>query len=133
MANVTTHARSEVVFLGPSLSREEAESIRPGALVLPPAGLGDVMSVARTMTPRAIVLIDGKFHSHMSVFHKELLYALDLGVWVIGASSIGALRAAECERFGGTSERMITLWPRRFAPIPRRKPARPPPITRTSV
>ena len=41
--------------------------------------------------------------------------------------------AAECERFGGTSERMIASWPRRFAPIATRSPARPPPITSTSV
>ncbi len=41
--------------------------------------------------------------------------------------------AAECERLGGTSDRMITSCPRRFAPIAIRRPASPPPITRTSV
>ena len=36
----------------------------------------------------------------MSVFHKELLYAMDQGIWVLGASSMGALRAAECDAYG---------------------------------
>ena len=90
----------DVVFVGPSLTRVEAEASRPGVRVLPPAGLGDVMSVVRDLAPRAVVLIDGVFHSRMSVFHKELLFALDRGTWVLGAASIGALRAAECEQFG---------------------------------
>src|SRR6185295_1991183 len=41
--------------------------------------------------------------------------------------------AAEWERFGGTSDRITASWPRRFAPIATRSPARPPPITSTSV
>jgi hypothetical protein len=41
--------------------------------------------------------------------------------------------AAECERLGGTSDRITASWPRRFAPIATRSPARPPPITSTSV
>src|SRR3982751_418027 len=41
--------------------------------------------------------------------------------------------AAECDRFGGTSDRITASWPRRFAPIATRSPARPPPITSTSV
>lgn len=35
-----------------------------------------------------------------AVWHKELLYTLQEGVEVCGASSMGALRAAELESFG---------------------------------
>jgi hypothetical protein len=90
----------EVIFVGPSLPHDEVIALRPGATVLGPAALGDVISVTRQLEPRAIVLIDGVFHSQMSVFHKELLFSLDHGCWVIGAASIGALRAAECASFG---------------------------------
>lgn len=49
---------------------------------------------------RAIGLIDGVFESGPSVWHKEILYALHRGCHVLGAASIGALRAAECQVFG---------------------------------
>jgi hypothetical protein len=50
--------------------------------------------------PVQIVLIDGVFHQSMSVWHKEIGYALMRGVVVIGAASMGALRAAEMHRYG---------------------------------
>ena len=36
----------------------------------------------------------------MSVWHKEILWALTRGVHVFGAASVGALRAVELERYG---------------------------------
>ena len=44
--------------------------------------------------------LDGYYYTVPSVTHKELLYALDAGVRVIGASSLGALRAVELAPFG---------------------------------
>jgi hypothetical protein len=44
--------------------------------------------------------VDGIFESLPSVWHQELLAALDAGVTVLGASSMGALRAAELHPFG---------------------------------
>lgn len=41
------------------------------------------------------MLLDGYYYTVPSVTHKELLYALDAGVRVVGAASMGALRAAE--------------------------------------
>ena len=92
--------RVDVVFLGPSLSREEAMEIYPGAVYLPPAAMGDVLSAMRTYRPHAIALIDGSFFQTMATYHKELIEALSQGIWVIGASSMGALRAAECAEYG---------------------------------
>jgi hypothetical protein len=45
-------------------------------------------------------LIDGVFGQSLSVWHKEILFALSLGIHVYGASSLGALRAAETAAFG---------------------------------
>ena len=92
--------RVDLVFLGPSLSREEAQEIYPDAVYLPPAAMGDVLSAMRKYRPHAIALIDGSFFQTMATYHKELVEALSQGVWVIGASSMGALRAAECAEYG---------------------------------
>lgn len=91
---------TDVVFLGPSLSADEARAIAPHVLVLPPAALGDVISTVTRHRPHAIALVDGSFLQNMAVFHKELIDAMARGVWVIGASSMGALRAAECAPYG---------------------------------
>jgi len=92
--------RTQVVFLGPSLSRAEAQQILPDAVYLPPAAMGDVLGALRRYRPHSIGLIDGTFLQNMSVFHKELLYAMDNEAYVLGASSMGALRAAECAHYG---------------------------------
>lgn len=87
-----------IVFLGPSLPAAEARRLAP-CRVLPPARQGDVWRALR-LRPRAIALIDGVFESQPSVWHREILDALAEGVAVFGASSMGALRAAELHRFG---------------------------------
>jgi hypothetical protein len=90
----------DVVFLGPTLPWAEAREIVPDAVLLPPASMGDVLAACRAYQPHSIGIVDGYFLSRMSVFHKEIVYALSEGVWVLGASSMGALRAAECDDFG---------------------------------
>jgi hypothetical protein len=90
----------DVVFLGPTLTHQQARQILPDAVLLPPAAMGDVLAACGEYRPRSISLVDGYFMSRMSVFHKELVYALSEGVWTLGAASMGALRAAECAAFG---------------------------------
>jgi len=87
-----------VVFLGPSLPVDDARRILP-ARYLGPARCGDVLR-ARRLSPRAIALVDGLFASTPATWHKEILLALDDGIAVFGASSMGALRAAELAPFG---------------------------------
>ena len=87
-----------VVFLGPSLAREEAKALVRCRL-LPPARQGDVWK-ALAYRPRVLVLIDGVFELQPSVWHRELLATIDAGVTVFGASSMGALRAAEFDSHG---------------------------------
>jgi len=47
-----------------------------------------------------ILLIDGVFFQECSVAHKEVIYALEAGAKVLGASSMGALRASELDIYG---------------------------------
>ncbi len=88
-----------VIFLGPSLPIAEAKEILD-AVYLPPAKQSDLISAVTAYKPDIIGLIDGIFLSLPSVWHKEILYAIEQGVAVYGASSMGALRAAETEAFG---------------------------------
>ncbi|HEV7877367.1 TfuA-like protein [Bradyrhizobium sp.] len=46
------------------------------------------------------VILDGEFGQNMSVSPKEILAVLERGKTVIGASSMGALRASELDRSG---------------------------------
>jgi hypothetical protein len=88
-----------IIFLGPSCSVEEAEK-HLQARYFPPAKQGDLVSVASQFKPKVIGLIDGVFGQDLSVWHKEILYAISQGIVVLGASSMGALRAAETARYG---------------------------------
>jgi hypothetical protein len=88
-----------VIFLGPSFPVAEAKEILD-AIYLPPAKQSDLLSAVTTYQPDIIGLIDGVFLSLPSVWHKEILYAIEQGVAVYGASSMGALRAAETDTFG---------------------------------
>jgi hypothetical protein len=59
---------------------------------------------------RIIGIIDGVFERVPSVWHKEILVALEAGVAVFGAASMGALRAAETDRFGMIGVGQIYEW-----------------------
>ncbi|MGZ2484882.1 hypothetical protein ACVITL_003405 [Rhizobium pisi] len=88
----------KIVFAGPSLP-DAASLAGEGIRVLPPATQGDVLA-AVAEGANVIGLIDGGFEYAAPVWHKEILQALSLGVAVLGAASMGALRAAECHPFG---------------------------------
>jgi hypothetical protein len=87
-----------VVFLGPTLSHDDAREVLD-AEYRPPAAQGDVLRAA-LRRPRAIGLVDGVFERVPAVWHKEILFALSEGVQVYGAASMGALRAAELDACG---------------------------------
>lgn len=86
------------VFAGPTISAADITAVID-AIVLPPVSMGDVYRCGRTR-PRAIGIIDGYFEGVPSVWHKEILWAIDQGIAVFGAASMGALRAAELHMFG---------------------------------
>ncbi len=87
-----------VVFLGPSCDRVTAREILD-ADYRPPAKRGDIVRAAEDGA-RIIGLIDGVFFQDCAVAHREILAALRAGVRVVGASSMGALRAAELDSLG---------------------------------
>ncbi len=89
-----------VVFVGPSLPHEVAQRALPDATFLPPARQADLLSSVETYQADVIGLIDGGFGQSSSIWHKEILFALERGVRVFGAASMGALRAAELAPFG---------------------------------
>jgi len=89
--------RDTVVFLGPSLAREEAEQILD-ADYLPPICKGDLAKLPEHV--RFVGIVDGEFYQSLSVSPKEILKLLRRGVTVAGASSMGALRAAETWKLG---------------------------------
>lgn len=90
---------SIIVFTGPSLSHIDAKKILPKANYHEPIQCGDIVKAMR-IGAKKIVIIDGYFEQKGAVWHKEILFALSHGVMVYGASSMGALRAAECHPFG---------------------------------
>lgn len=101
-------ASAIAVFLGPSLPREAATALL-AAQYLPPAQFGDVYRLIGSGV-RAIVLIDGVFHGRAPVWQRELLCALRSGIRVYGAASMGALRAAELDRYGMVGLGTVYTW-----------------------
>jgi hypothetical protein len=86
----------KIAFVGPSLYRHRARLLEEcrDIVFMGPAKAGDVAGAVKAGA-WAIGLIDGIFDDIQSVWHKELLFALDEGVQLAGGASMGALRAAE--------------------------------------
>jgi len=92
----------KIVFAGPTLFglvRDGGIEGRPGLIVRGPAAQGAIYR-AVVEGADAIGLIDGRYDDVAAPWHKEILYGLGLGVHMLGAGSLGALRAAECAAFG---------------------------------
>lgn len=87
-----------IIFTGLSISIEEASTILE-ADYRPPVKRNDILQ-AITEKPDIIGIIDGVFHQSPAVSHKEIMKAMDLGITVIGGSSMGALRASELDVLG---------------------------------
>jgi hypothetical protein len=106
-----------LVFLGPTLPLQEA-SAALDATFLQPAAQGDVLLAAHAFHPRAMILIDGQFEDRPPVRHKEILWAIAQGIVMIGAASLGAMRAAELCDFGMIGVGAIYRWYRRWPLAP---------------
>lgn len=93
-----------IVYTGLSLPFDEAKEIldsQEGIEVIykRPIQRGD-LSLALKENPDIIAIIDGVFHQNSAVGHKEILNAINKGITVYGASSMGALRASELDSLG---------------------------------
>jgi hypothetical protein len=90
--------RRIAVMAGPSLSVKDRASYRD-CHWLPPAAAGDVVALLDD-PPEILCLIDGLFDARPAPWHKELMLLIARGTAVLGASRMGALRAAELDRHG---------------------------------
>ncbi len=86
------------LFVGPSIP-DAADIAGPDVVVLPPVMAGDLLSLPLA-SGDAVGIVDGYFHHRQAVRHKEILAVMSHQVRVLGAASIGALRAAELHQFG---------------------------------
>ncbi len=91
-----------IVFLGPSLSHEKAKKIFD-ADYRPPARKGDFLRLAADfdIAEMAVGFVDGVFLQDYPPTPIEVYHLLrKKGVFLVGAASLGALRAVELEKFG---------------------------------
>lgn len=102
--------KKTLVYVGPTLPVDEARKLLPDADILPPAAVGDILRASKRRDVARIALIDGYFERMAAVWHKEILIALERGIEVWGAASMGALRAAELHPFGMHGVGTIYRW-----------------------
>jgi hypothetical protein len=92
---VSDAPRALIAFVGPSISREEAERLCPGLDLRPPVRRDDLYR-ERERGAWGFLIIDGVFMQEDAVSPREVVDVLDDGAVVLGAASMGALRAADC-------------------------------------
>jgi hypothetical protein len=84
-----------VVFVGPSLDHAQTRQLLPTAHITQPIGRGDLERLTAEGA-RRFLIIDGVFAQRLAVAPSEIVAALRDGAQILGAASIGAVRAAEC-------------------------------------
>ena len=98
-----------VVFVGPSLPISKAKAVLPDASYRPPIRRGD-LSAALKEGPAIVGIIDGQFLQSLAVSPLEIFKAMEAGTTVLGAASMGALRAVEMSPFGMIGVGTIFRW-----------------------
>jgi hypothetical protein len=88
-----------IVYVGPTLPPGEASRSLPGCRVRPPIRRGELYR-DREEGGQLFVLIDGVMHQDPGVAPREIRDVIADGAVIVGASSLGALRAAECWPLG---------------------------------
>jgi ribosomal protein S12 methylthiotransferase accessory factor len=81
-----------IIFVGPSIPLDLAKRTLPGADFRPPIRRGDLIDIP---AGSIVGIIDGVFAQMLAISPGEIREAVDRGVAIYGAASIGALRAAE--------------------------------------
>lgn len=92
--------RKPIIFLGPSMSNEKAKAIF-NADYKPPVKKGDLLRLGLSSDISVVGLVDGMFLQDYPPTPIEVYQLVaKKNVMVVGAASLGALRAVELERFG---------------------------------
>lgn len=97
------------VFAGPTIAADQVTGLLPGAEVRPPVQHGDLLRLPASAGD-TVLIIDGLFQQAPAVRHKEILHLIHSGTRVVGASSMGALRASELHRFGMIGVGQVFRW-----------------------
>lgn len=94
---------SDIIFVGSSLAQEEAKQLHPNAQIMDPVRRGELkgLVLGDPDTPFRILVVDGIFSGASAPSPSEFA---DLSsrqrVSLYGCSSMGAVRAVECEPAG---------------------------------
>lgn len=93
-----------IIYAGLSIPFDEAKRILDSTddvevIYKRPIQRGDLGEAIKE-NPDIIGIIDGVFHQNSAVGHKEILNVMKKGIKVMGASSMGALRASELDTLG---------------------------------
>lgn len=83
------------VYVGPTLPHIQVEETLSGCHVRGPVRRGDLYR-DREAGVSVFLILDGVFYQNTAVSPREVLDVIADGALVVGASSLGALRAAEC-------------------------------------
>lgn len=97
------------VFAGPTITADRIARLLPSARVHPPVQHGDLLRLP-VAAGDTVLILDGLFFQAPAVRHKEILHLIHSGVRVAGASSMGALRAAELHQFGMIGLGQVFQW-----------------------
>lgn len=91
-----------VVFAGPSLNTHDYNKYLTAVEFRPPIKRNDIKTLLLESgnAVARIGIIDGCFLNELSISPKEIIMAMDMGLQIWGSSSMGALRAAELDRYG---------------------------------
>ena len=95
-----------VVYLGPSAPAEDIRAALPEAVIRPPLRRGDLYR-DRMLRFSAFLVIDGVFSQEDAVPPREVVDVLRDGALVLGAASMGALRATDCAPAGAIGTGLV--------------------------
>ena len=103
-----------IIYLGPSLPVDEAKKLLHSnnnreVTYAPPIKRGDIPT-AISQNYQVIGIIDGIFFRESAVSPREIMEVLNSNIKVYGASSMGALRASELDRYGMVGIGKIYNW-----------------------
>ena len=84
-----------VIYVGPTLDRGAVKKWVPHAQLMPPIRRGDLYR-DRLLGFTTFLILDGVFLERLAISPREIIDVLRDGAVVFGASSMGAIRAADC-------------------------------------
>lgn len=104
-------AHKPAIFVGPSLASSVLDEVSLFDFDLhDPIKRGDLPALVEASSPRVIAIVDGEFYQNLAVSPKEILAAIAKGNVLVGAASMGALRAAEMHPFGMFGVGLVFEW-----------------------